>query len=220
MKKHYKLLIIPVLCAIGVGLPVLASAHADTDNTQNQTQKPTTTAKTEQEIQAEKQKLKERLEKQKADLKVKLNTAQEARIKVKCKASQGIIKAGEDHVKTHAPKREQAYQHLKEHMTKLLEKLKAKGVNTVPLEEQLVVLSGKIDTFKLNQAAYNQAISDAQNIDCAADPTGFKAMLESARSKRETLIQSASDIKNYVKNNIKPTLASIKSELESNKSNT
>lgn len=217
MKKHSKLLLIPLLCAVGVMVPALASAESSTDSTQNQKQKPTTTTKTEQEIQAEKQKLKERLEKQKADLKVKLNAAQEARIKAKCKATQGIIKAGEEHVKANAPKREQAYQQLKDHMTKLVEKLKAKGVNTVQLEEQLVVLKGKIDTFKLNQAAYNQAVSDAQNIDCAADPTGFKAALESARSKRETLIQSANEIKNYVKNSIKPTLATIRGELESKK---
>ncbi len=216
MQKHFKILFVSLLCAASVTAPAFAHAESSTDSTQNKTQKPTPT-KTEQEIQAEKQKLKERMEKQKTDLKIKLDAAQEARIKARCKTSQGIIKTIEVRAQTNAPKREQAYQQLKDHVTKLVEKLKSKGVNTSELEKQLVVLNGKIDTFKSNKTAYIQAVSDAQNVDCAADPAGFKAALETARSKRDTLIKSANEIKDYVKTSIKPTLSTIRGELESNK---
>jgi hypothetical protein len=49
--------------------------------------------------------------------------------------------------------------------------------------------------------------------DCTADPTGFKASLESARTAREQLAKSAADIRAYIQQTIKPTLVEIRAQV-------
>ena len=57
-------------------------------------------------------------------------------------------------------------------------------------------------------------------MDCASDPTSFKASLEKARSLREQVTKDAQEIKSYVNDTIKPTLKEIRAALEAKEKET
>lgn len=192
------------------------SQIAEDTTSSNNSDTASTTPKKEPEVDL--QKIKERVEKHKAELKIKLTAVQEARLKARCIGAQGIVKLGEDRLKANVPKRVKAYNELQDHLSKLIEKLKTKGIDTTTLSQQKTVLDGKIASFNTTQSDYQQALSDVRAMDCKTDPAGFKAALETARTKRDAVIQAALDIKNYVQNSIKPTLKTIRQQLEGNNS--
>ncbi|MEK7603133.1 MAG: hypothetical protein AAB459_02740 [Patescibacteria group bacterium] len=156
----------------------------------------------------------ERMKKRKDALKEKLSSAEESRIKNKCKNSQGKLSSLSGRIKGIKTSRDKVYTNLVDRLTKLSEKIKAKGLDTATLDGQIAELKIKIESFKTDLAAYNQAVSDLAAMDCAADPTAFKAALDEARTKREALVTKAKEIKDYVNNTIKPTLKDLKKQLE------
>jgi hypothetical protein len=46
-------------------------------------------------------------------------------------------------------------------------------------------------------------------VDCVADPVGFKAALEAARTSQATVLKDIKAIRAYVNDTIKPTLQAI-----------
>lgn len=158
--------------------------------------------------------LKERLEKRKAELKTQLTAAQQQRVKTRCKPAQAAIKVLDQKVNANVPNRIRAYEELSNHLPKLITKLKAKGVDVTTLEQQQETLKAKVAAYKADADTYKQALADLNEIDCAADTTGFKASLESVRTLREKLSASMADITKYVKETIKPALQQIRTQLE------
>lgn len=225
MKKYTHILSATLVLGVLVLSP-LALAHAESTSQGSQGVDDNTTSNsasnddTKKDPTADLQKIKERVEKHKAELKIKLTAVQEARLKARCIGGQGIVKMGEDRLKANFPKRVKAYNELQDHLAKLIEKLKAKGIDTSTLAQQKTVLEGKISSFNTKLSDYQQALGDLRAMDCRTDPAGFKAALEAARTKRETAVQAAQDIKSYVQTTIKATLTAIRQQLETNNSST
>lgn len=166
------------------------------------------------ETETETHDMTERIDKFKASFKVRLGLAEAANIKAKCVAAQGVV--GKIHTRfgNSVTKRTQAYTELQKNLDKLVEKLKAKNVDTASLEQQITELKSKITTYSTNLAAYKQALSDLKEINCKTDPTGFQAALLAARSARNTLVTDVLAIRTYLVDTIKPTLKTIKTQLE------
>ncbi len=157
--------------------------------------------------------LQTRLQARKDALKLKLTTAEQARLKLRCKAAQGLVSSLSGRITGIETSRNEVYGNVVNHLTTLSDKLKAESVDTTELNNEVTTLKGKIDTYKTDLAAYKQAVSDLSGIDCVSDPTGFKTMLETARPDLVKVGVDIKAIRSYVTDTIKPTLVSIHDQL-------
>jgi len=162
--------------------------------------------------------MKERVEKLKADLKIKLTTVEQDRLKQRCKAAQAVVATLNTRFGKSVTTRSNAYDNLVRHLTDIIAKLKAKNVDTTKLEQEKTTLEAKISTYKADLAKYKEALSDLKDVDCVADPTAFKAALESARTAHQALVADTAAIKSYVVDTIKVTLHDIRAQLAAKES--
>lgn len=198
---------------IAVGVTPLVSAETGSNNTSNTSN--TGSDSTTENHNKEKSEQLERLEKHKTEFRIKLSDTEHARIKGRCKQAQGGgIKSLDGRTHGIETSRSKVHANLLNRLNKLVEKLKAKGVDTAELESEIAVLKTKIETFKTDLAVYKQDMADLKEMDCAADPDAFKAALEAARKSRLKVHQDVKDIRSYVKETIKPTLQEIRAQLE------
>ena len=211
MNKYLKRLTLSV-AALGL-LAIAPMASAETNNTTTTTKKPETSSSVA-ESAIEMKNREARLEKEKIELKVKPETKEVESIKSKCKPAQLKIKDVGDKTELNVKERSKAYTEVVTKLTETVSKLKAKGVVTTTLEQEIALLNTKIALFDTDLATYKTALSDLKLHDCVTDPTGFKAVLEAARTANTKLIADAADIKAYIKNTIKPTLLQIRTALE------
>jgi hypothetical protein len=159
--------------------------------------------------------LQQRAEKYKAANKTRLDNALKARLKERCKASQGAaISSLNQRVAGLLNSRQEKYTQLQERMTKLSTKLQAKGVDTTELDKEAAQLKTLTDTYLTDLAKYHEALDDLKNIDCATDPEAFKAALETTRSLRAQVVKDGSAVRTYVTGTIAPTLQTIRQQLK------
>lgn len=217
----------PIRNIIGAGLfalifsaapLVVAVSTTNESNTGTDTTTNTTTTAEDDKIETDPALVKARLEKLKTSLKIALTNAEQARLKQRCKAAQTIAAKLNERFGTSVTTRTKAYENLVKHLTNIIAKLKAKGVDVSKLQQENVELQSKIATYKTDLASYKQALSDVKTIDCVADPAAFKAALQTARTAHDKLVNDAIAIKTYVKDTIKPTLEEIRKTLEAQES--
>lgn len=217
MPKRIQELLAVGLLAFALALVAFGPAQAhEGDHTVLSETTTNTTTKSEAELKAERD---ARIEKFKTDLKTKLTAAKQTRLKARCKAAQGVITAFGTKVKANVPNRVRAYENALNHLDKFIDKAKTASLDTTTLESQQTVLKQKIDAYKADLDEFQQAIGDLKDVDCVADPTGFQAALEAARTMRQGLIDQVNDIAKYVKETIKPTLVSLRTQLEAQTDN-
>lgn len=60
-------------------------------------------------------------------------------------------------------------------------------------------------------------LSDLSEMDCAADPTGFKATLEALRTKRVEIVSMQGVLKSSINESVKPILQNIRPTLQEEK---
>ncbi len=206
-------------------LPVLSTvtvvAHAEdmttsSGNTSSSTptSSDTSTQKTA-EASEDAKSVADRIAQRKAALKTKLTTVEKTRLTTKCKASQqGGISTEKGRVKGLETSRSEVYKNLLSRLNDLSEKLKTKGMDTTSLNADIATLKTKIDTFNTDLTAYKQAVSDLAGMDCATDPEGFKASLETARTALKKVNDDAVAVRTYLTATIKPLLQTIRGTLE------
>ncbi len=207
--------------------PTIVAAHGADDtttsgSTSNSTSASDTTDDSTKTAQVEKEThdIKERIAKFKANFKVKLTAFQAAALKQKCVGAQGFV--GKLHTKfgNSVTVRTQAYDSLTKNLDKLVTKLKAKNIDTATLETQIKELNTLISTYNTDLTAYKQSLSDLKDVDCKTDPDGFQAALLAARTAHDTLVKDVVAIRHYLISTIKPTLQSIKMQLDGGQSDT
>lgn len=204
-----------VLPAVAEGSSSGTSANSGSeDTTQSTAQTPETDLEKEATAEVTTTTLAQRLAKHEDETKVKLSTADQLHLKTRCLPAQATIKNLGNKVNANVPQRVNAYIELSSHLTSIAAKLKAQGLDTTELEAENTILAGKIATFKADLIIYKQDLSDLQAVDCTKDPTAFKAALEAARTLREKIGGEITDISTYVTKTIKPTLATLRAQLE------
>jgi hypothetical protein len=196
-------------------------------------------AATKQEIKTEiqarreaiKLKVQKRQEERKANLetrKAELKTAQDEKMKLRqefktklteerCARIQERVDSKialfEEKKKSHAA----VYENIKKRISAVIEKASAKGYDTAELKSDLTVLEEKIATFTNDYASYLSKIKGSKNFTCGHSEGDFKGELVEARALLKTVHTDAQDIRNYVKNTIKPAIKALKDQkVESN----
>jgi chromosome segregation ATPase len=158
--------------------------------------------------------LQKRLQERTTKLKAKVTATEQQRLQARCKSAQGQLSSLSGKLNQHEQSRSGTYSGLIARLSQLQGRLNGQGIDGAPLQVHIDSLKAQIDTYNTHLATYKQALSDAAAMDCAANPDAFKASLEAARVARTTVRQDATAIKEYVKTSIKPTLASVRTQLE------
>ncbi len=200
------------------GATIIAGSLVATPLVMAETSSNTSTDTTTTETEAETQARHDRIEKFKSDLKINLTLTQKLRLKTRCKPAQSVVAKVRNKFGNSITTRTEAYTELSKNLDKLITRLKAASVDTSTLEQEKTTLDTKIATYKTDLDTYKQALSDLKLVDCLADPTGFQAALETARTDHDTLVTDVVGIKTYVKDTIKATLMTIRTQLESSSS--
>ncbi len=154
--------------------------------------------------------VKKRIEEHKTTLKTKLDEATKKRIQLKCKAAQVTVAAHEKVFVTLGDSRSKVYDKLLVDLQKLATRLKDTGKDTTEIDADLKVAAQKVQTLKTEFKNYQQVVADVQAVDCATDPTGFKATLDAARTEREAIRKAAEDLHTYIKSTLKPAFDKFK----------
>lgn len=156
--------------------------------------------------------LAERLEKRKQAYPVKLNGAQLSSLKARCKASQEKLAPVRDKVIVVQKNRINAYDTLHDRINGLISTVGGQA-DTSKLVQQLTEYEARVDKMEIALAYYRQALNDLIEVDCTADPNGFKSSLEEARTLLTQVLQAATDIRQLIQDSIKPSLVSLRQEL-------
>jgi hypothetical protein len=208
VKQFIRIFLSSLTLIIGL-TPSVALAVESTTATTTSAQAQTTSLS-----EADKQKLLERLALRKAEIKLKLTTAQKTRLQTKCKAAQGLIAPIISKVQGYEQGRGEVYGKIVTRLTELSTKLKNRGASTTELDAAVTTLQAKVTTFNTDFATYKQVVSDLKDMECATDPEAFQASLQTARTALTKVNTDATDIRAYVKDTIKPILQKIRAELE------
>lgn len=216
--------IITLGAATVLALPLIATATVFAENTASSTTTNTTTStpaaspttKTTTSA-ADLKALADRLAKRKADLKLKLTSAETLRLQTKCVAAQTTLGTLKERINTIDTNRTAAYKSITDNLTSLSEKLKNKSVDTTAFDADLATLQTKFNTFATDLATYKQAVADLVIVDCKADPDGFKASLETARTSVAQVNKDAVAVRSYLNDTLKPLLQTIRTQLQSTK---
>ncbi len=198
INKLIKIVAVLILLPLGVVIPTLSleSYYAP----------PTSAQTTDKELE-------ERLKTYKSALKEELRTTEQQRIKLRCLAVQTNIKTLNVRVESVQTKRATAYDNITSKLNDLITRLDAQAFDVTTLQESTTTLTEKVDAYKSTMTEYAQAVEDLTVIDCAQDPTSFKAALETARTKHRQLVTMVGDIRTFIANTTKPQLQTIKAAL-------
>lgn len=186
-------------------------------NSSSESEKESTEAHDTREVNKEFRTRDGRIGEFKKRFKVNLSLSEIERIKLKCVGAQSVV--GNLHSKfgSKAKPRTEAYANLQSRLDNLVVVLKAKNVDTTTLEQQITELKARIATFNNDLTVYKEAIADLKDVACKSDPTGFQAALLAARTAHDTLLKDIKSIRSYIVETLKPTLQTIKQQMEGKK---
>jgi hypothetical protein len=157
--------------------------------------------------------LQDRLNERKNNLQTKLDSFEQQTVKLRCEAAQAKIKVAQGRLNGKGAERMARYNNAAERLTNLSAKLKVKGVDTASLDSQIGELQTMIKNYNELHSGYKQQIDDLVAMNCGNNPEAFKATLLEAREDRAKVVQAASDIKTFVTSKIKPTLLSVREQV-------
>lgn len=167
-----------------------------------------------EEAPLDREALQARIAERKAALQTRLDAARQARIQNRCEMAQGKLNSIRGRIKGLETSRTQVYENLVARLNKLSEHLKTKDVDTAALDGQITELVTLIETFNTDLATYKEAVGDLAVMDCAEDPTGFQASLETARAARSKVAEDAKAIRTLLSDSIKPALVELRKSME------
>lgn len=153
--------------------------------------------------------LKERISQRKKERGIKLDEIESLRVVGVCNNSQTQIRNMRDSYVPVADKRSKAYNQVDSKLWVAIGGLKYIEFDTFSLERQRVELLKKINNYEKLYDQFNEALDDAVNMNCKADPEGFKALIETARIYNVQIRDQLNEITTYTNDEIRKTLAGI-----------
>lgn len=193
-------LLTPVALAATSATPTSTSPSAPSASTTDKTAKPAA-------------KIADRVAAYKTKQVVKLQAAEETRLKGSCKAAQLKVKTLSTKSATANTERTKQYEQTATKLSKIITRISDADVDTTDLEAVKKELATKVAQYDSDYTVYKTDLADISELDCVTDPTAFKAALLSARADQLTVQASAKAIRDYVPT-IKEKLAAARDALK------
>lgn len=162
--------------------------------------------------------IEQRVNQRKQERKIKLDETNKARIEGVCVNTQTKIRILRDQYVQVADKRSEVYRKVDARLWVLIGSLKYINKDTFKLEQQRSELLKQVKAYENSVAQFRQTLEDAADINCKADPAGFKALIETARLYNSQIRTQADSIRKYVTDQIKPTITAHADALKPNTS--
>lgn len=160
--------------------------------------------------------LQQRIAQRKQERQIKLDKNDTVRLQAQCTAAQGRIRTMGDSYTTATENRDKVYRGIDAKIWIIIGSLKLINKDTYRLEQQRVELAKKIKAFDNQSAQFRQALGDITAMNCAADPTGFTALLETARLYNVQIRNTFKSIQSYIVDQVKPTITQQANDLKLN----
>jgi hypothetical protein len=157
--------------------------------------------------------LDQRVAQRKAERNITLATKDVQRLTSTCQSGQAKARAMQQKTIQTLDRRNKVYTQMDARLWITIGKLKIAQKDTFSYEKQRESFAIKISAFKGYGDAYKQSLDDMAVMNCKADTTGFKAMVETARIYTTQLRTQSTDIQNFVINDIKPALNASATDL-------
>ncbi|MFA6525962.1 MAG: hypothetical protein WCT26_00925 [Candidatus Buchananbacteria bacterium] len=106
------------------------------------------------------------------------------------------------------------YNNLKDRISKIADRLTARGVDVTALRATLVVLDQKIAKFNADYAIYVAKLKASQEGVCGKSEAQFKALLKETKVALVQVHKDAADIRDYVATTIKAEINKIRISLK------
>ena len=213
-KRIFSLAVLALLATVLVVKPVFAETTSTTNTTSTGTSSDTATTAAEDPKNIEK-----RVAERKTAAKTKLDAATQKKIVAKCKAGQTVVGNVKSRSDAALDNRQKVYSNIYDALSKDVTKLEAGGVDVSSVKTLQTEYKTKLDAFNSSVTTFKTTISDLKSMDCAKDPAGFKATLETARSQRAEAAKNSAAVKEVLVKLRKTIVALIKSNSSATNSN-
>lgn len=157
--------------------------------------------------------LEQRIAQRKKEQKIKLDERNRQRLESTCVRTQTKIRQVRDEYVTVFDHRSEIYRKVDAKLWFAVGSLKYIDKDTFKLEQQRIELLRQVNGFESNAGEFRQVLDDMSSMNCKADVTGFKALLETARVYNSQLRNRADEITNQVVNELKPIVSAHANEL-------
>lgn len=154
-----------------------------------------------------------RIAERKAAMQTRLTTAQQTRVRARCKAAQTVLVAYQKRVDAFEKNRTQAHEKILNKLNEIITNV-GDEADTTSLQTATAELKTKTDALDAALAEYKQSVADLAELDCVADPTAFQATLVDVRTERAELAKQAGEVRAYVNSSIKPLLVELRQALK------
>lgn len=198
MKKALKVLVFLVMLPLAVGVPVFLSRTIQEDA----------------QVYAQTETLQDRVKRYKAQLGEDPSKSELDRLKLRCSVSQTALKNLQTRVTAAQESRTEAYNSIHTKLNELITVLNEANIETSDLTAQTKALKAKTDAFATNVTAYQQAVTDASEINCSEDPLALRAAIAEGRNQLTKLVSDVSEIRSSINNLVKPSLQKVKKDLQ------
>lgn len=153
--------------------------------------------------------LAQRIAQRKSERKLKLNQESLQRLTGNCVNVQGNLRQIHDDAVGIFNNRAKVYQTVDARVWVAIGQLKLANQDTFKLEQQHQSLVSNVARSQVLINNYEQALDDATLLNCQADPTGFQALVDTARIYYQQIRSQETNNENYIVNTIKPTISSF-----------
>lgn len=148
----------------------------------------------------------QRVEFRKKEYQVKLNQDQQQQLQSECAQAQSVLSGMNSTAEATLAKYNQTYTKVDGIVLVNIGQLKISGQPTFDFASQEKVLAQKAGDFSSLSRNYLQALNDSITINCAKDPNGFQALVDTVRGYYQGIIDQSNDIANYTNNTVRTTL--------------
>lgn len=150
--------------------------------------------------------IQQRVSQRKQERKIALDENNKKRLESVCVNSQTKIRILRDEYVKVSDKRSEVYRKVDARLWVLIGSLKYINKDTFKLEQQRSELLKQVKAYENSVSQFRQTLEDAAAINCKADAEGFKALVETAKLYNTQIRTQANGIRQYVTDQIKPTI--------------
>lgn len=178
-----------------------------------ETQRETNKRNIEDKRETTKQGFEDQREQNKQEKRLEFQDKQEKMVEERCKNIETKIATRIGRYENNGKMLQNVYGHMQARLSRLIVRLDSVGADTAKLKADILILNGKIDKLKTDQAAFMATLKDSQTFVCGKSEGEFKGKLEQARKVPELIKQDREDIKNFFNTTIKADLQIIRKQL-------
>jgi len=150
--------------------------------------------------------IEQRVNQRKQERKIALDENNKKRLESVCVNTQTKIRILRDEYVKVSDKRSEVYRKIDARLWVLIGSLKYINKDTFKLEQQRSEFLKQVKAYENSVSQFRQTLEDAAAINCKADPEGFKALIDTARLYNTQIRTQANGIRQYVTDQIKPTV--------------